>query len=153
VNTETEYTTDSKPASFPCIICGRTLERAWAEGSEAQPSEGIMCETAGNYGSTVWDSMDGERLAFNICDPCMARAGGQGRVMTYRRYRPILVAAGPLHRLVVGRENLRDRPYVRWHAGMPGDDEPLWMDLEELEHLPASCELTVPLDQITEMLK
>jgi len=52
--------------SFPCIICGEPLERAF--GLEQQPSGGIMCENAGNYGSAVFDSMDGERLAFNICD-------------------------------------------------------------------------------------
>jgi len=136
--------------SFPCIICGRKLQRV-VEFAEAQPADGIMCETPGNYGSTVYDSMDGEYLAFSICDPCMITAGEQGRVMTYRKRRPILVSAGPLNRMVVGYERLRDRPYIPWHAGLTADDEPLFMDLDELAALPQNCELIVPLEEVRVM--
>lgn len=138
------------PDSFPCLICGRDLQRVM-ECAEAQPADGIMCETPGNYGSTVHDSMDGEYLAFNICDTCMITAGGQGRVMIRRKYRLILVDAGPLHRLAVGREWLRDRPYIPWGPGLPADDESLFMDLDELAALPPHCELTVPLEEIRAM--
>lgn len=133
--------------SFPCIICGGTLERV-VEWTEAQPSDGIMCETAGNYGSTVWDSMSGERLAFNICDPCMIRAGEQGRVWTYRKYRLLLTDAGPLHRMVIGRENLRDRPHIPWHQGLAPDDEEVFVTADELESLPRSCELSMTIEEI-----
>lgn len=144
-----EYTTMTRSESFPCIICGKPLERA-LESFEPQPSEGIMCETGGNYGSTIFDSIDGEQLAFNICDECMVRAGEQGRVMTRRKFRLILVDAGPLHRLVVGYERL-DRPYVRWHNGLEHDDESIVMEVGELAHLPKHCVLNIPLDEIRAM--
>ncbi|MGA2412740.1 MAG: hypothetical protein ABSG46_20450 [Candidatus Binataceae bacterium] len=127
--------------SFPCIICGVTLHRAWDEGLEQQPEDGIMCETAGNYGSTVWDRTNGERLAFNICDPCMVNAGIQGRVMTYRKFRVLLIDNGGPAPIVIGREWLRDRPYVPWHNGLESDDENVVLSLDEVEHLPDHCEL------------
>jgi hypothetical protein len=67
--------------SFPCIICGKTLRRAFS--AVDQPSEGVMCITNGNYGSTVYDPMSNTResLAFNICDPCLVTAAKKGRVM------------------------------------------------------------------------
>lgn len=116
--------------SFPCIICGKPLERVSEHGSEAQPSGGIMCETGGNYGSAVWDSEDGERLAFSICDPCMVEAGERGRVWTYREFRLILASR---RRLVIGREELRGRPYIPWHEGLAADDEAITMDADEAE--------------------
>lgn len=141
--------TESRPESFPCIICGKTLKRAWH--LEAQPSDGIMCETAGNYGSTIFDSQDGARLAFNICDPCMVKAGSQGRVMTYRKYKLILIGEGPLHHLVVGKEYV-DQPYTPWSVKLDRDTEPVLVPLEELEHLSKNCVLDITLSQIRSMI-
>lgn len=138
--------------SFPCIICGQLLERVRFGGHEAQPNDGIMCETAGNYGSTVWDSMNGERLAFNICDPCMVEAGRLGRVMVYKKFKPIVVRMGRglMH---VGHEDLTDRGYVRWTNNLAGDDEVLEVGLEDLYKLPKNCHLTTPPEQIIDMVK
>jgi hypothetical protein len=144
--------------TFPCIICGAALERV-VEHAEGQPSDGIMCETAGNYGSTVWDSMGGEVLAFNICDPCMVRAGEQGRVMTCRRYRLILADEATVGPVVVGREHL-DRAYVPWHQGLGHDDEPVHLSADELAAIegagiapqyPARIELQFPVEKIRQM--
>jgi hypothetical protein len=110
---------------------------------QQQPSGGIMCETAGNYGSTVFDSMDGEYLAFNICDECMTRAGAQGRVMTYRKYRPVVVTG-----VTVGREMLRDRPYIPWNAELEPDGEPVYLDVGELEGLPASFRFEMSIAEV-----
>lgn len=145
--------------TFPCIICGAPLERVM-ESASAQPSDGIMCETYGNYGSTVWDSMDGEVLAFNICDPCIVRAGRQGRVMTCRRFRPVLADEATVGPVVVGREWV-DRAYVPWHHGLERDDEPLHLSMDELDALPegtgvsprypARVELQFPVEHIRRM--
>jgi len=137
--------------SFPCIICDTELERV-TEGNEAQPNDGIMCETGGNYGSTVWDEMNGNRLAFNICDACMIAAGEQGRVMTYRKFQPICVERGKalLH---VGYMDLNTRGYVPWRVDLPGDDEPLVLGLDELDNLPKQCHLSMTPDVIRSCIK
>ena len=60
---------------LPCFKCGKELE--WVvderEGNNAsgQPWLGVMCSTAGNYGSRVFDSINRDRLYFNICDQCL----------------------------------------------------------------------------------
>lgn len=136
--------------SFPCIICGAPLG-AVMDAAQAQPGDGIMCETAGNYGSTVHDSMDGKYLAFNICDPCMIRAGAQGRVRMIRKFRLILVTEGPLKRMVVGRQFL-NRAHVRWPMDADLGDEDLVVSLEELRHLPPDCHLDMPLNQVEAMV-
>lgn len=122
----------------PCLACGKVLQQALSEKSPMQPDEGIYCETPGSYGSTVWDSLDGEYLVFLICDECMIRAGEQGRVMTYRKWRPVLSDAGFSVPSVVGREWLRNRGLVRWHHGLPADDEPLYLAPDELENIPVA---------------
>jgi hypothetical protein len=136
--------------SFPCIICGQPL-KAVTGASEAQPGDGMMCETAGNYGSTVHDSMNGEYLAFNICDTCMILAGEAGRVRMIRKFRLILVTEGPLRRMVVGRQFLNLR-YVPWRRGQAEAEDDLVMSLEELEHLPPHSHLDVPLEKIRSMV-
>ena len=117
-----------------CLVCGLPLSRVM-EDAEMQPNDGVYCETAGNYGSTVWDSQDGERLAFLICDPCLVEKGKQGRIVTYRKYRPICVPYGTVGNMVVGTERLQ-RPFVTWTEDTERDMEPLVLDVEELESIP-----------------
>ena len=140
--------------SFPCIICGKELLRGMNE-YEAQPDDGIMCETGGNYGSRVFDDMgEGHRLAFNICDPCMVHAGEQGRVMTYRRSRPVEVDV--LGR--VGYEDI-DRPYIPWHTLLPaGEDDHCYLDLLDLRRyreqgVPRTIHIRIPLDVIIQRIE
>lgn len=129
------------PESFPCIICGQSLERVFEE--EGQPDDGVMCKTSGNYGSTVYDPHDMRYLAFNICDPCLVRAGEQGRVMETRDYQPVVVDGFGL----VGRQRV-ERPYVSWHRGLPSDDAQVLLDVEDLDKLPASFELLLTPEEI-----
>jgi hypothetical protein len=72
--------------SFPCIICGKELS-GYGDPEEvvAQPDNGVMCTTYGNYGSTVFDPMDGSFLAFNICDDCLVEAGEKGTLFLTRK--------------------------------------------------------------------
>lgn len=50
----------------PCLVCGRDLDRV--NGAAMQPYGGIYCDTSGNFGSRV---VDGERIAFLVCDFCL----------------------------------------------------------------------------------
>lgn len=61
----------SAQAFVPCFKCGKTLENAFPD-SDNQPSDGTEFSTHGHYGSTFWDSMDGEVLVLNVCDECLA---------------------------------------------------------------------------------
>ena len=55
---------------LPCFKCGAALANV-LDGSDNQPSEGTEFRTEGHYGSTFWDSFDGEELVLNVCDPCL----------------------------------------------------------------------------------
>jgi hypothetical protein len=39
--------------------------------ADNQPYQGTEFRTEGHYGSTFWDSFDGEELVLNICDKCL----------------------------------------------------------------------------------
>lgn len=125
--------------SFPCIICGRRLMRDMDE-YEAQPRDGVMCETEGNYGSTVFDSCyRGEMLHFNICDDCLTDRGQRGWVMIrqatiqVRAPMPFVRGDGSLAALdsVVGWKRV-DRPFVKWNPRMRDSDEHESLTLDEV---------------------
>jgi hypothetical protein len=104
--------------ALPCIICGDTLKNVW-EDAENQPSDGVACTTNGNYGSTVYDSiLNGEFLEFNICDPCLVKAGEQGRIYTARTRRAVDLEEWG----IIGSVSA---PYVPvlWHQGLPGMED------------------------------
>jgi hypothetical protein len=76
----------------------------------------------------------------------MIRAGTQGRVMTYRKYRPVLVEG-----VVVGREMPKNRPYVQWNVDLARDDEPVHLEPGELTGLPASFQFDIPVPEIRDL--
>ncbi len=106
---------------------------------EAQPRDGIMLSSHGNYGSTVFDPMDGNYLMFNLCDPCLIEAGEQGRVRAGRDSLPIqtdgileLGGKARIIKTIVGSCRL-DRPLVQWTKDVPPDDTaPLYIQLDEI---------------------
>lgn len=128
--------------SFPCIICGGTLERE-SDEYEGQPADGVMCSTRGNYGSTVYDAMTGEYLAFNICDPCLVERGKMGRLFATRSSIPVQTdvvigrsresgfGAPIIVKSIVGYQTV-ERPYIPWHQGMPEDEAACYIPIEEL---------------------
>lgn len=67
--------------ALPCIVCGSHLEGCSVQN---QPLDGLAFATQGHYGTTVFDPMDGSALEINVCDPCLTKAGGEGRVLHYR---------------------------------------------------------------------
>lgn len=56
--------------TLPCFCCGTELLNVF-HSSDNQPDEGTEFRTRGHYGSTFWDSFDGEDLILNVCDPCL----------------------------------------------------------------------------------
>lgn len=107
---------------LPCFACGKTLLNACAE-SENQPQEGTEFRTYGHYGSTFWDSFDGEELVLSICDDCLRRHSV--RLAQHKRFRPVIVRAVGM----VGRQWV-ERPMVPYtgHA----DDGAVRIDAEEI---------------------
>lgn len=95
----------SKEALLPCFVCGTVLENVLPDG-ENQPFAGTEFRTEGHYGSTFWDSFDGEELVLNICDACL-RAGTE-RLAQHKRYLPLRCEG-----LIVGRQSV-ERPMVRY---------------------------------------
>lgn len=61
----------------PCLVCGKPLDPAIPPGvhdrSHNQPDEAVVFRAHGQYGSTVFDPMDGTYLEINICDNCVTR--------------------------------------------------------------------------------
>lgn len=56
--------------ALPCFACGCALTNVFPT-SDNQPDGGTVFRTRGHYGSTFWDSFDGEDLVLNICDDCL----------------------------------------------------------------------------------
>jgi hypothetical protein len=60
-----------RESTLPCFRCGRPLLNVF-HTSENQPDGGTEFRTLGHYGSTFWDSFDGEELILNVCDDCLS---------------------------------------------------------------------------------
>lgn len=112
----------SVDALLPCLVCGKTLKNV-THTSENQPSEGTEFRTYGHYGSTFWDSFDGEELVLNVCDACLNER--KDRLGQHKRYLPI--TCDGMHGF--GRQWV-DRPIVAYsgHA----DQTSLRLEPEEL---------------------
>ncbi len=112
----------SREAMLPCFVCGTTLLNAVAE-SENQPQEGTEFRTYGHYGSTFWDSLDGEELVLNICDECLRDRAD--RLAQHKRFMPVTAHAVGM----VGKHWV-DRPMVSYtgHA----DNGTVRIDPEEI---------------------
>jgi hypothetical protein len=120
--------------TFPCLICGGRLLRDMEE-YEAQPQDGVMCSTSGNYGSTVFDPMNGESILFNICDKCLVRAGEQGRLMITQNSIPVRTdsptSRGHSMLTRVGCKYV-ERAIVPWHRGLRESDESETLEIDEI---------------------
>lgn len=112
----------SRDAMLPCFVCGTTLRNAFSDGDN-QPDEGTEFRTYGAYGSTFWDSFDGEELVLNVCDECLRK--GSARLAQHKRYRPVIV-----ERVGVVGKHWVDRPMVPYtgHA----DDDKVMIEPEEI---------------------
>jgi len=68
-----------------CIACQTKMPNLYERGN--QPGDGLEFVTAGHYGSTKFDPMDGTRLAINVCDRCLDVARVRGDVLFVRSNR------------------------------------------------------------------
>lgn len=132
---------EQRKESMPCIICGRRLMRV-SDEYEAQADDAVMCSTSGNYGSTVYDPMNGEVLLFNICDKCLVAAGNHknARIVTHRRSIPVTtdvpISDGRWVVSGVGSRVIADDPLVPWNETLERRDETEYLPVEYLaEHL------------------
>lgn len=70
----------------PCLLCGVVPERSGPHGGYAAvpqpdgrkmqgffvaPYGATQFQTGGHYGSTFWDSFEGELLQITVCDACL----------------------------------------------------------------------------------
>ena len=112
----------SKDAMLPCFKCGKVLPNVDA-GEDNQPYGGTEFRTYGHYGSTFWDSFDGEELVLNICDDCLREH--TDRLAQHKRYRPVTTT----RRLLVGKHWV-DRPMVPYSGNK--DDGEVVIEPEEI---------------------
>jgi hypothetical protein len=80
-----------------------------------QPSEGAEFRTYGHYGSTFWDSFNGEELVLNICDECLRLH--TSRLAQHKRFRPVIAP-----RMGMVGKHWVDRPMVPY-TGNPDDGD------------------------------
>ncbi len=109
-------------ALLPCLVCGKDLQNAFAE-CDNQPSEGTEFRTYGHYGSTFWDSFDGEQLVINVCDECLNER--RERLGQHKRYKPVTCE----YLGMVGQYQV-DRPIVPYTGHT--DDGSIQVEPEEL---------------------
>lgn len=84
---------------LPCIVCGVVKEPVFKDGVglstprypeqwEHQPYGATTFYTHGHYGSTFWDSFDGEQLVVCICDDCLRKNHARLTVIKEKRRHP-----------------------------------------------------------------
>ena len=108
--------------ALPCIVCGARLSNAFPS-SDNQPSDATAFSSHGHYGSTFFDSLDGQQIEINVCDPCLSK--NTDRIGWRRAKRSIECEGVP-----VGFEYL-DRPLVPY-TGQDEYEEPVTVEVEEL---------------------
>lgn len=67
-------------AALPCIVCRKVLSNVF-EDAHNQPDKGMVFNSNGHYGSTLFDEMNGSYLELNICDSCMVDLSDAGLVL------------------------------------------------------------------------
>jgi hypothetical protein len=112
----------SVEAYLPCFMCGKPLLNEFIE-ADNQPREGTEFRTYGHYGSTFWDSFDGEELVLNVCDYCLRKH--TDRLGQQKRYQPVRCEG-----FVGLGQRWVDRPMVAYTGNR--DDSELKVEAEEL---------------------
>ena len=59
-----------------CVICDKKLENV----TDTQPYCGVAFSSGGNYGSRVYDPMDGSIIEICVCDECLVVASNKKQV-------------------------------------------------------------------------
>lgn len=106
---------------LPCLKCGRALP-AVMEDVTNQPHGGTVFTSPGQYGSTLFDPMNGEFLEVNICDECLEDAGEKQRVLSARNQKPVTHNGS---RIGWARAKVT---YMFWHKTLPGYEDDIEID-------------------------
>ena len=112
----------SRNAYLPCFKCSKVLPNVF-EDCDNQPYGGTEFRTEGHYGSTFWDSFDGEELVLNICDDCLREHSD--RLGQQKRWMPVRCAG----LTGFGRVDV-DRPLVAYSGN--SDDSSLTVGVDDL---------------------
>lgn len=112
----------SREALLPCFKCGKTLINAFPDGDN-HPQDGTEFRTYGHYGSTFWDSFNGEELVLNICDNCLRER--TDRLAQHKRFRPVCAP-----RIGMVGKHWVDRPMVPYTGN--ADDGNVKIEPEEI---------------------
>lgn len=112
----------SEQAMLPCLKCGKTLPNVDNTATN-QPYGGTEFRTYGHYGSTFWDSFEGEEIVINVCDDCLR--ANIGRIARHKRFKNIHV-----NFFRVGREWMQ-RQMVPYFEG-PEDDDSIKASVDDL---------------------
>ena len=67
---------------IPCFKCEEVLQNFDTRPGN-HPIGGIEFTSVGHYGTTVFDPMDGSRIALNICDSCLRMGIHRGNILKY----------------------------------------------------------------------
>lgn len=108
---------------LPCLVCGKVLQN-WMPECTNQPYDGTEFRTYGHYGSSFWDSLNGEELVLTICDDCLRER--KERLGRHQRARQVLCEG-----VWVGREWL-DREMVPYFDGPEDDESSITVEIEEM---------------------
>lgn len=77
--------------TLPCIVCDREIEgiNNGPDYTGNQPHGATTFVSHGQYGSTIWDPMDGSYIEINVCDECLAEK--HPHINTGRSTRPVVL--------------------------------------------------------------
>ena len=68
--------------TLPCIVCKKDLKGVSSPTSEPNhPTDALSFTSHGQYGTRVFDPMDGTWIEINICDPCLIEAAQNKQVL------------------------------------------------------------------------
>lgn len=110
--------------TLDCIVCGKKLEPTFCDPLPGpvsnQPSEATYFISYGQYGSTIFDPMDGQFIEINICDVCLAaKRGERQNVIALGRSHVNIRDETQRHPPIVGQRKLdiNEVPdIVPWHG-------------------------------------
>lgn len=116
--------------------------------ADNQPLDGVCFDSHGNYGSRVFDSMDGHIILISVCDACLIKAGEKQQVLSTRTSVPVLAPDVRFGQCQVGYMKV-DRPCVFWRNDLPpyNEDDVYLLSFDDGETLPKSVHLNIPYEQ------
>ena len=118
-----------------CFKCEKELQSL----DTYQPDRAVTFAAEGQYGSTVFDPMDGSFLEIHICDDCLVLAGDSGFVRIVQTnenlFVPIKTDSGNVIEAVVGSIRTGHFIPVSWNKDLPDlhDRKFVIEDVNELE--------------------